>query len=151
MIETPSAALLSDELAREVDFFSIGTNDLVQYTMAADRENDDVTAIADPFEPSVLRLINQTIDNAHTRNLPVAVCGEMAADADAVPLLLGLGLDEFSVDPSNIQVIKRVIQNLKYSEAKETALEALRLESASEIRLYLESRYKQKQQESISA
>jgi phosphotransferase system enzyme I (PtsI) len=141
MIETPSAALMSDELAREADFFSIGTNDLVQYTMAADRENDSVSAIADPLEPSVLRLIKQTIDNAHTRNLPVALCGEMAADADAVPLLLGFGLDEFSVDPSNIQVIRRVIQSLRYSETKETAREALRLESASEIRVYLRKRY----------
>jgi phosphotransferase system enzyme I (PtsI) len=141
MIETPSAALMSDQLALEADFFSIGTNDLVQYTMAADRENDSVSAIADPLEPSVLRLIKQTIDNAHTRNLPVALCGEMAADTDAVPLLLGFGLDEFSVDPSNIQVIRRVIQSLRYSETKETALEALRLESASEIRLYLRKRY----------
>ncbi len=144
MIETPSAALISDELAREADFFSIGTNDLAQYTMAADRENDILATIADRLEPSVLRLIKQTTDNAHTRNLPVAACGELAADADAVPLLLGLGLDEFRVNPSDIQVIKRVIQGLKYGETKATAEEVLRLKSASETRLYLKNRFQQK-------
>jgi phosphotransferase system enzyme I (PtsI) len=134
MIETPSAALMSDKLAAEMDFFSIGTNDLVQYTLAADRENENVSSFADPLEPSVLRLIKQTIDSAHARNRHVGMCGELAADLDAVPILLGMGLDEFSVDPSSIQHVRQRLMSLSYVEAKEAASLVLSLDSAEDAR-----------------
>jgi phosphotransferase system enzyme I (PtsI) len=136
MVETPSAALISDNLATEADFFSIGTNDLVQYTLAADRENENVAADADPLEPSVLRLIKQTIDNGHARNRHVGMCGEMAADLDAVPILLGMGLDESSVDPSSIQLVKRKIKSLSYVDLRKAASEAIRMNSAEQVRSY---------------
>jgi phosphoenolpyruvate-protein kinase (PTS system EI component) len=134
MIETPSAALIADKLADKADFFSIGTNDLVQYTLAADRENQNVAAIADPLEPSVLRLIDQTIKSAHIRKLHVAVCGEMAADLEAVPLLVGLGLDELSVLPSRISITRKMIQSIRFSETEIFAAKALSMNSAAEVR-----------------
>jgi phosphotransferase system enzyme I (PtsI) len=141
MIETPSAALMSGKLAAEVDFFSIGTNDLAQYTLAADRENENVAAVADPLEPAVLKLIHQTIESAHANERHVGMCGEMAADVDATPLLLGMGLDEFSVDPSNVEVIKKTIRNLNYTETTEAGTDALKLESAKDVREYSRKRF----------
>jgi len=143
MIETPSAALQSDKLAKEVDFFSIGTNDLVQYTLAADRENENLVSIADPLEPSVLRLIQQTIINAHLSKRPVGMCGEMAADIEAIPILLGMGLVEFSVDPSKLQVVRTTIGSLSYEETTETIDDILAMESAKQVREYSRRKFKQ--------
>lgn len=121
MIEIPSAAVLMDVIAKEVDFVSIGTNDLIQYTLAVDRINENVTNIYDPMHPAVLRLIKQIIDNAHKKKVEVAMCGEMAGDPLYTPILLGFGLDEFSVSPSQISRIKKVIRSMSFKEVKEIA------------------------------
>ena len=112
MIEIPSAALCAEELAKHADFFSIGTNDLIQYTLAVDRNNDKVAHIYDPMHPAVLRLIKMTIDAAHKHGKWVGMCGEMAGDEKAIPLLLEYGLDEFSVNPSSVLQLKRMIMEL---------------------------------------
>jgi phosphotransferase system enzyme I (PtsI) len=141
MVETPSAALMSDRFAAEADFFSIGTNDLVQYTLAADRENESVAEVADPLEPAVLKLILHTVESAHARQRLAAMCGEMASDLDAIPILIGMGLDEFSVDPSDIGAVKKAIRTLKYTETLEAVTYALKLESAKDVRDYLRKRF----------
>ena len=109
MIETPAAALISDLLAKEVDFFSIGTNDLTQYTLAADRQNPALNAFFDPQHPSVLRLIKLTVENAHKSGIWCGVCGELAADIDFTETLLSLGVDELSVSPTHILPLKQKI------------------------------------------
>ncbi|MDR0723670.1 MAG: phosphoenolpyruvate--protein phosphotransferase [Endomicrobium sp.] len=119
MIEIPSAAVITDIIAKEVDFVSIGTNDLIQYTLAVDRGNEDVATIYDPMHPAVLRLIKHIIDNAHKEKIEVAMCGEMAGDPLYAPILLGFGLDEFSVSPSQILRVKKVIRSMSFKEAKE--------------------------------
>lgn len=112
MIETPSAVLISDLLAKEVDFFSIGTNDLTGYTMAVDRGNSRVSSLYDTFQPSVLRAIEMTIKSAKKEGIQVGMCGEAAADSRLIPLLLEWGLDEFSVTPSSIlQTRKAICEN----------------------------------------
>jgi phosphocarrier protein FPr len=134
MIEVPAAVAIADQLAREADFFSIGTNDLIQYAMAADRTNARVAPIADPFQPAVLRLIRQTIDAARAAGIPVALCGELAADPLATPLLLGLGLDEFSVSAPLIRDLKHAISSWTIAESEALAREALAMDSAREVR-----------------
>ncbi|MFN4201355.1 phosphotransferase system, enzyme I, PtsI [Fervidobacterium changbaicum] len=125
MIETPAAALASDILADEVDFFSIGTNDLIQYTLAIDRTNEKVSYLYDPLNLSVLRLIKMTVDNAHKKGKEVGVCGEMASDEKAVPVLIGIGVDELSVNPSKILRVKKKIENTNYISEKEKLEEYL--------------------------
>ncbi|WP_188206873.1 phosphoenolpyruvate--protein phosphotransferase [Alkalibacillus aidingensis] len=112
MIETPAAAMISAELAKEVDFFSIGTNDLIQYTMAADRMNDSVSYLYDPKHPGVQRLIEWVIKNAHHENIEVGMCGETAGDPELIPLYLDMGLDEFSMTPASIPKAKQLIRSL---------------------------------------
>jgi phosphotransferase system enzyme I (PtsI) len=141
MIETPSAALTADTLAREADFFSIGTNDLVQYALVADRENEHVSSIADPLEPSVLKLIRHTAEAAHSKKRHVGICGEMAADPEAIPILIGLGLDELSVNPSSIVTVKKLIQSIKFSKSKKAASKALSMNDALEIRSYIRTTF----------
>lgn len=137
MIEVPAAVVAADQLAAEVDFFSIGTNDLSQYTMAADRTNERVASLADAFQPSVLRMIRQTITAAHEAGIWVGLCGELAGEPEAVPLLLGLGLDEFSMNVPAIPVVKQIIGRLTVPEAKAIADRALNFQSAQRVREYL--------------
>jgi phosphoenolpyruvate-protein phosphotransferase len=134
MIEIPAAAVVADQLAKVVDFFSIGTNDLSQYTMAADRTNAGVASLADAFQPAVLRLIRQVIDAAHTAGKWVGLCGELAGEPLAIPVLLGLGLDEFSMNAPAIPTAKQVIRTLRVDEARAIAAAVLELESAEEVR-----------------
>jgi phosphoenolpyruvate-protein phosphotransferase len=140
MIETPAAALCADVLAREVDFFSIGTNDLSQYTMAADRGNPAVASLCDAFHPAVLRLIRDVIEASHRAGKWTGVCGELAGEPLAAPLLLGLGLDEFSMPPFMVPVIKAVIRQLDTREMKGLADEALKLGTAEEVRGLVKAR-----------
>jgi phosphotransferase system enzyme I (PtsI) len=125
MIEIPSAALSADILARKSDFFSIGTNDLLQYTLAVDRGNEKVSYLAQPFHPAVLRLLKRTIDAAHEAGIKVAMCGELAGAAFAAPILLGLGLDEFSMAASVIPQVKRIIRGTTLEDCRALAEKAL--------------------------
>jgi phosphotransferase system enzyme I (PtsI) len=138
MIEIPSAAILADQLAEVVDFFSIGTNDLSQYTMAADRTNANVATLASGFQPAVFRLIKTVIDSAHQKGKWVGLCGEMAGEILAIPILLGLGLDEFSMNPPAIPFAKRLIRSISLDHARQVAEKALNLKSDQEIREYIQ-------------
>ncbi len=133
MIETPASAVTADILIKEVDFFSIGTNDLIQYTMAADRMNDKVSYLYQPYHPAILRLIKMVIDAAHQEGKWVGMCGEMAGDITVVPILLGLGLDEFSMNASSILPVRQLISKINYEKMNKLALEALMLESQDKI------------------
>lgn len=136
MVEIPAAALAADILAQEVDFFSIGSNDLIQYTMACDRTNEKVAYLYQPFHPAVLRLIRITIEAAHKEERWVGLCGEMAGQPEAIPILLGLGLDEFSMTPSLIPRAKQIIRALTTSQAREIAAKALEMKRAQDIETY---------------
>jgi len=140
MIEVPSAAMTADILAKEADFFSIGTNDLIQYSLAADRTNEKVAYLYEPSHPAVLRLINETIQAAHAAKIRVGMCGEMAGDPALAVLLLGLGLDEFSMPPQMIPEIKYIIRSVKIVDAQEMALNALKLSTAKEVEDYTQAR-----------
>ena len=133
MIEIPSAALTADALAEHVDFFCIGTNDLIQYTLAVDRVNDSVIHLYQPTHPSVLRLIQLTIDAGHRHDLWVGVCGEMAADPMLAMLLLGMGIDELSMAPAALPAVKDVIRKTPLAEAQKLAESALRANTAGEV------------------
>ena len=133
MIEIPSAALIADALAQRVRFFSIGTNDLIQYTLAADRTNEKVSHLYEPTHPAILRLIKMTVDAAHKHGIWVGVCGEIAGDPFLTPLLLGLGVDELSCAPPVVAQVKYIIRRLKMTEAQTLAEFALQCESPSEI------------------
>ncbi|AVN21771.1 phosphoenolpyruvate--protein phosphotransferase [Acinetobacter pittii] len=134
MIEVPSAALLAPILAKEVDFFSIGTNDLTQYTLAIDRGHPILSAEADGLHPSILQLIDQTVKAAHKYGKWVGICGELAADPKAVPILMGLGVDELSMSPNSIPLVKAQIRTLNYSQAQVLAKRALECDSATAVR-----------------
>ncbi|MFW2710804.1 phosphoenolpyruvate--protein phosphotransferase, partial [Acinetobacter baumannii] len=134
MIEVPSAALLAPVLAQEVDFFSIGTNDLTQYTLAIDRGHPILSAEADGLHPSILNLIDQTVKAAHKHGKWVGICGELAADPKAVPILMGLGVDELSMSPNSIPLVKAQIRTLSYSHAQKLAQQALLCDSAPAVR-----------------
>ncbi len=133
MIEVPSAAITSDILAKEVDFFSIGTNDLIQYSLAVDRVNEKIAYLYEPAHPAVLRLIKTVIENGHNAGIWVGMCGEMAGDMAMTPILLGLGLDEFSTSPIAIPEIKRIIRSVTLRQAKEIAQEAISLPTGKEV------------------
>lgn len=137
MIEIPSAAITSDILARETDFFSIGTNDLIQYTMAVDRGNEQVAYLYDPLHPAVLRLLKQVIDSAHLNGIGVSMCGEMAGDPIFTPILLGLGLDEFSMAPTDIHSVKNAVRSIRMEDARKLTTEIMELPTSAEIRQYL--------------
>jgi len=133
MIEIPSAAICADVLAPEVDFFSIGTNDLIQYALAVDRVNEKLAHLYEPTHPAVLRLLKMIAEAAHANNIWVGVCGEMAGDVALVPLLLGLGMDELSAGATLVPRIKRAVQSLTIPECRELVAETLKLNTASEI------------------
>ena len=143
MVEIPSTAILADQFAKEVDFFSIGTNDLIQYTFAADRMNERVSYLYQPYNPSLLRLIKMVIDAGHKENKWVGMCGEMAGDPIAVPILIGLGLDEFSMSASSILATRHLIRRLSYDKMKKMALETLNQPSQVEVRAVVESYIKE--------
>ncbi|MCC8440680.1 MAG: phosphoenolpyruvate--protein phosphotransferase [Leuconostoc pseudomesenteroides] len=133
MIEIPAAAMLADKFAKEVDFFSIGTNDLIGYTMAADRGNDRVAYLYQPYNPSILRLINNVIAAAHNEGKFVAMCGEMAGDPIAVPVLMGMGLDEFSMSAPSVLQTRSLMKKLDTTKMAELAKQALDAETNDEV------------------
>jgi len=137
MIEVPSAAVMAEQLAREVQFFSIGTNDLIQYTLAADRTNENVASLYSPGDPAVLRLIDTVIKAAQKHGVDVNVCGEMSGEPIYTMLLLGMGLRQLSVTPHHIPEIKQIIRSVTLEEAVQVAQEALRLEAARDVNNYL--------------
>lgn len=144
MIEIPSASLVADSLAKECDFFSIGTNDLIQYTLAVDRGNERVSHLYQSFHPSVLNLIKLTIEAAHRNGIWVGLCGEIAANPFATVLLIGMGIDELSTSPMAIPQIKKIVRSVTYSEAKEFAQEVLKISDLQKIKKLLEEDYKKR-------
>ena len=134
MVEIPSVAALAEQFAREVDFFSIGTNDLTQYTFAVDRTNPKVASLADACHPAVLRQIQQVVKAARSHAIWVGVCGELAGDAEAIPILLGLGVDELSMSPPSIGAAKETVRRWTISQAQSAAARALHLDSAEAVR-----------------
>ncbi|ALC86773.1 phosphoenolpyruvate-protein phosphotransferase [Bacillus sp. FJAT-22090] len=140
MVEIPSTAIVADQFANEVDFFSIGTNDLIQYTMAADRMNEHVSYLYQPYHPAILRLVKMVIDAAHAKGKWVGMCGEMAGDSIAIPLLLGLGLDEFSISAPSMLKARNQINHLKESEMKELVDKALFLQTSEQVKQYVKER-----------
>jgi len=133
MIEVPSAAMTADILAKETDFFSIGTNDLIQYSLAVDRANEKVAYLYEPAHPAVLRLIKNVIDAAHKANITVGMCGEMAGESSLALILLGLGLDEFSIPPQLIPELKYIIRSVNLGQVREIATKALGLSTGKEV------------------
>ncbi|MBL3539952.1 phosphoenolpyruvate--protein phosphotransferase [Aminivibrio sp.] len=136
MVEVPSAAILSDHFARETDFFSIGTNDLIQYVVAVDRGNEKLSHLYSQYHPAVLRLIKTVIDNGKAAGIQVGMCGESAGDPKLIPILLGMGLTEFSMNPSSILQARWILRNLRKSDLEEAALKTLSLATAEEVEEY---------------
>ena len=141
MIEIPSAAVISDVLAKHVDFFSIGTNDLIQYTCAVDRMNQKISHLYNQFNPAVLRLIKMVIDNAHKEGKWVGMCGESAGDQRMIPILLGFGLDEFSMSPISILPARKLINSVSFEDMKKFSEEILALGTAEEIKNHVEKTF----------
>ena len=137
MIEIPSAAIMSDLLAEHVDFFSIGTNDLIQYVCAVDRMNENIHSLYDPFHPGVLRLIQQVIKAGAARGIEVAMCGEMAANEALTEILLGMGLTHFSMAPGSILKTKKIVREMDFKKSQKLAAKVMTLPSGKAIRDYL--------------
>ena len=133
MIETPAAAVMARHLAKEADFFSIGTNDLTQYTLAVDRGNEMISRLYNPLSPAVLNLIKQVIDASHAEGKWTGMCGELAGDERATVLLLGMGLDEFSMSAISIPRVKQLVRNTSFADAKALADRALAAATAAEV------------------
>jgi phosphotransferase system enzyme I (PtsI) len=138
MIEIPSAAVTADLLAKEVDFFSIGTNDLCQYTLAVDRMNEKIKDLYDPYNPGVLRLIAYVIEQGHKHHIEVGICGELASDPKATLLLLGMGLTEFSMSAASIPQIKNIIINNSLETAKQVHQRVMEMDNSQAITTYLQ-------------
>ncbi|MCM8783724.1 MAG: phosphoenolpyruvate--protein phosphotransferase [Candidatus Omnitrophica bacterium] len=143
MIEVPSAAVTSDILAKEVDFFSVGTNDLIQYSLAVDRVNEKIAYLYEPAHPAIIRIIRNIINSAHAEGIWVGMCGEMAGEILFIPVLLGLGLDEFSVSPVSVPEVKQVIRAITLTQAKEIAQECLSLSTSEDILRFLKLKLKE--------
>jgi len=143
MIEVPAAVMLVEKLAKEVDFFSLGTNDLIQFTLAVDRTNELITDMFQPHHPAVLSMIYQTVVAAHREGIPVAVCGEMSSDPLSVLLLVGLGVDELSMTPWSVMATKKIIRSINFEDVRETALTILQLDDAKDVNEYLYKKYAQ--------
>lgn len=137
MIEIPSASIIADALANEVDFFSIGTNDLIQYALAIDRINEHVSYLYEPLHPAILRMIKGVVEAGHRAGIEVAICGEMAADPAYIPIFLGLGLDELSMTPFYIPRVKKILRSSSYEDGKQLLDEISRLSTAAEIEDYV--------------
>jgi len=137
MVEVPSAGTIADLLAKEVNFFSIGTNDLIQYTLAIDRVNEQVSYLYEPLHPAVLRLIRNIINSAHSNGITVAMCGEMAGEPFYIPILLGLGIDELSMNVMALPRVKRILRSLYYKESKSITDDVFKLSTAREIEIML--------------
>jgi phosphotransferase system enzyme I (PtsI) len=133
MIETPSAVIVADSLAKRLKFFSIGTNDLIQYTIAVDRVNERIAHLYEPTHPAVLRLLKMIADAAHAHDIWVGVCGEMARDVALIPLLIGFGMDELSVGSTSVPRVKMAVQSLAVPECQQLVQEVLQLQTSSEI------------------
>jgi phosphotransferase system enzyme I (PtsI) len=133
MIEIPSAAVTADIIAKKCDFFSIGTNDLIQYMLAIDRVNDRIAHLYEPTHPAVLRMLKHIVDQAHQANIRVGVCGEMAGDPIFAPLLLGLGVDELSMSSTLLPAVKYLVRAMKLSAAKALVEEALAMDDPKKI------------------
>ena len=144
MIEIPSAAITADLIAKEVDFFSLGTNDLIQYTLAVDRVNEKVAYLYQPSHPTILRLIDNVVKFAHRQNIWVGACGEMSSDPLFLLILLGLGVDEFSVSPSSLLEIKKVIRGIRWDETEEIVSKLLKLSTSYQTRSFAQRRLSKK-------
>ena len=138
MVEIPSSAIMADEFAKECDFFSIGTNDLIQYTIAVERGNEKVADLYSHYNPAVIRLIKFAIDGAHKAGILCGMCGEAAGDVKFIPLLVGLGLDEFSMNANKILRARKLITDLDFEECKKLAKEILQLDSTEDVKNRLE-------------
>lgn len=136
---SPAAAIIADILALEVDFFSIGTNDLIQYTIAVDRTNEQIAYLHQPYHPAVLRLIKSIIGHAHLQGIWVGMCGEAAADELLLPFFWGAGLDEFSMSAGSILKIKKKLRQWTKKEAKKITEKILKLKNTDQIKAYLEN------------
>ncbi len=137
MVEVPSAAIIADILAAESDFFAIGTNDLIQYSLAIDRSNENVSYLYEPLHPALLRLIKFVIEAGKKAGIPVSMCGEMASDPLYAIILIGLGLEIFSMNPSNIPIVKNVIRSVRYKDCRRIAGVALQKKTAQEIEEFI--------------
>jgi phosphotransferase system enzyme I (PtsI) len=142
MVEVPSAALQAEEFAREVDFFSIGTNDLIQYTLAVDRSNPNVANLYSSGDPSIIRLIRWVIQAANKQGIPVTICGQMSSDPKFIPLLIGMGLRRMSVTPHIIPELKEVIRSIDIAQAEEVARHVATLEVARDVENFLRGELK---------
>jgi phosphotransferase system enzyme I (PtsI) len=143
MIEVPSAAMTADILAKEADFFSIGSNDLIQYSLAVDRANEKVAYLYEPAHPAVLRLVKNIIDSAHKADINVGMCGEMAGEPSLALILLGMGLDEFSMPPQVIPELKYLIRSVSLKQAEEIAQEALTFSTGTEVEEFAQAKLKE--------
>jgi phosphotransferase system enzyme I (PtsI) len=141
LVETPAAALMAADLARRFDFLSLGTNDLIQYTLAVDRGNRRVAHLYQPFHPAVLRLLREVVDAADAAGKPLSVCGEMGSNARAAVLLLGLGVRRFSMVPARIPRIKQVLGRVTVEEARETARDALAQSDSDSVKAIVDRRF----------
>lgn len=143
MIEVPAAVMMVEALAKEVDFFSIGTNDLIQFTLAVDRTNELIANMFEPHHPAVLNMIDRVVRAAHREGIPVCVCGEMSSDPLSTLVLVGLGVDELSMTPWSIMECKKIIRSVNYEDAKATAKAVLKLDDAQSVNRYLRQKYLQ--------